>query len=168
MDIERGRIINDFIEPNKKQYVIPVYQRNYEWSREQCVKLFEDIVNAYKKDKLHFCGSVVYAPLEHKHGIDYYVIVDGQQRLTTIYLLIKARSILLYALFLLFKSEMVFILIPSQRTPPLCTLHAGNTCIGMPLQSFSGILQCCLPVSLYSFTYIHQSRVTVISVLVTR
>ena len=39
MDIERGRIINDFIEPNKKQYVIPVYQRNYEWSREQCVKL---------------------------------------------------------------------------------------------------------------------------------
>lgn len=90
MDIERGRIINDFIEPNKKQYVIPVYQRNYEWSREQCVKLFEDIVNAYKKDKLHFCGSVVYAPLEHKHGIDYYVIVDGQQRLTTIYLLIKA------------------------------------------------------------------------------
>ena len=90
MDIERGRIINDFIEPNKKQYVIPVYQRNYEWSREQCVKLFEDIVNAYKKDKLHFCGSVVYAPLEHKHGIDYYVIVDGQQRLTTIYLLVKA------------------------------------------------------------------------------
>ena len=88
MDIERGRIINDFIEPNKKQYVIPVYQRNYEWSREQCVKLFEDIVNAYKKDKLHFCGSVVYAPLEHKHGIDYYVIVDGKQRLTTIRYLI--------------------------------------------------------------------------------
>ena len=90
MDIDRGRIINDFIEPNKKQYVIPVYQRNYEWSREQCVKLFDDIVNAYKKDKPHFCGSVVYAPLNSKHGIDYYVIVDGQQRLTTVYLLIKA------------------------------------------------------------------------------
>ena len=90
MDIDRGRIINDFIEPNKKQYIIPVYQRNYEWSREQCVKLFEDIVQAYQKDKLHFCGSIVYAPLNSKHNIDYYVIVDGQQRLTTIYLLIKA------------------------------------------------------------------------------
>ncbi len=43
MFIEPGRIINDFLEPNKKQYVIPVYQRNYEWSQEQCRKLFEDI-----------------------------------------------------------------------------------------------------------------------------
>ena len=49
MIIEPGRIINDFIEPNKRQYAIPVYQRNYEWSREQCVKLFADIVQAYKK-----------------------------------------------------------------------------------------------------------------------
>ncbi len=42
MKIEPGRIMNDFIEPNKRQYIIPVYQRNYEWDREQCVKLFED------------------------------------------------------------------------------------------------------------------------------
>ncbi|MCQ2498853.1 MAG: DUF262 domain-containing HNH endonuclease family protein [Lachnospiraceae bacterium] len=90
MKIEGGRIINDFIEPNKRQYAIPVYQRNYEWSREQCVKLFADIVEAYKKDKTHFCGSVVYAPLKEEHNIHYYVIVDGQQRLTTIYLLLKA------------------------------------------------------------------------------
>lgn len=90
MDINRGRIINDFIEPNKNQYAIPVYQRNYEWSREQCEKLFDDILNAYKRDKNHFCGSVVYAPLKEEHNIHYYVIVDGQQRLTTIYLLLKA------------------------------------------------------------------------------
>lgn len=90
MKIDGGRIINDFIEPNKRQYAIPVYQRNYEWSREQCVKLFEDIVEAYRKDKLHFCGSVVYALLKQEHNILYYVIVDGQQRLTTIYLLLKA------------------------------------------------------------------------------
>ena len=74
MDIDRGRIINDFIEPNKRQYVIPVYQRNYEWSREQCVKLFEDIVLAFKKDRQHFCGSIVFAPLFSKHNIDYFVI----------------------------------------------------------------------------------------------
>ncbi len=75
---------------NKRQYAIPVYQRNYEWSREQCVKLFQDIVLAYKRDKTHFCGSVVYAPIGDEHHISHYVIVDGQQRLTTIYLLIKA------------------------------------------------------------------------------
>ncbi len=90
MKIEGGRIINDFIEPNKRQYVIPVYQRNYEWSREQCVKLFEDIVAAYRKDMPHFCGSVVYALLKEEKKIYHYVIVDGQQRLTTIYLLLKA------------------------------------------------------------------------------
>lgn len=90
MNIEPGRIINDFIEPNKRQYAIPVYQRNYEWSKEQCVKLFGDIVQAYKRDKTHFCGSVVYALLEEKHNIFHYVVIDGQQRLTTIYLMMKA------------------------------------------------------------------------------
>ena len=53
MKIEPGRIMNDFIEPNKRQYIIPVYQRNYEWDREQCVKLFEDIVLAFRRDKSH-------------------------------------------------------------------------------------------------------------------
>lgn len=90
MKIDGARIINDFIEPNKRQYTIPVYQRNYEWPREQCEKLFDDIVQAYKKDKQHFCGSIVYAPLKVERNIQYYVIVDGQQRLTTIYILLKA------------------------------------------------------------------------------
>ena len=36
MDIGPGRIINDFIDPNKRQYIIPVYQRNYEWSEDDC------------------------------------------------------------------------------------------------------------------------------------
>lgn len=90
MDIAPGRIINDFIEPNKRQYAIPVYQRNYEWSEDDCKKLFEDIVNAYKNDKQHFCGSVVFAPLNNGLTIQSYVIIDGQQRLTTIYLLLKA------------------------------------------------------------------------------
>ena len=48
MDIGPGRIINNFIDPNKRQYVIPVYQRNYEWAEDDCKKLFEDIVNAYR------------------------------------------------------------------------------------------------------------------------
>lgn len=90
MQIEQGRIMNDFIEPNKHQYTVPVYQRNYEWSREQCEKLFRDIVQAYKSDKTHFCGSVVHSQLYEKNGIYYHIIIDGQQRLTTIYILLKA------------------------------------------------------------------------------
>ncbi len=90
MKIDKGGIINDFIEPNRNQYTIPVYQRNYEWSKEQCIKLFEDILAAHKKDKYHFTGSVVYAPLKTENKINHYVVIDGQQRLTTIYILIKA------------------------------------------------------------------------------
>lgn len=95
MKIDKGRVINDFIEPNKRQYAIPVYQRNYEWSKEQCVKLFQDILAVQKivgqgRDKTHFCGSIVYAPLKEEHNIHYYIIIDGQQRLTTIYLLLKS------------------------------------------------------------------------------
>lgn len=90
MRIDKGGIINDFIEPNKKQYTIPVYQRNYEWSKEQCKKLFDDILLAHKKDRYHFTGSVVFAPLKTENKIEHYIIIDGQQRLTTIYILIKA------------------------------------------------------------------------------
>ena len=90
MRIEKGGIINDFIEPNKCQYAIPVYQRNYEWSGEQCRKLFDDVVNAHMNDHMHFCGSIIYALLKQEKKINYYVIIDGQQRLTTIFLMIKA------------------------------------------------------------------------------
>lgn len=83
-------MLNDYIEPNKKQYCIPVFQRDYAWTEEQCTKLFEDIVMAYKKDRPHFCGSFVYAPLGFKKHIDSYIIIDGQQRFTTLYILIKA------------------------------------------------------------------------------
>ena len=90
MRIDSGRMLNDYIQPNKKQYCIPVFQRDYAWTAEQCRKLFEDIVLAYKKDRSHFCGSFVYAPLTSKKHIDYYIIIDGQQRFTTLYILIKA------------------------------------------------------------------------------
>ena len=90
MKIDRGSFINDFINKNLRQYSIPVYQRNYEWSADQCTKLFEDIIDAHKKDSYHFTGSVVYELLKTENKIDYYVIIDGQQRLTTIYILLKS------------------------------------------------------------------------------
>ena len=90
MRIESGRMLNDYIQPNRNQYCIPVFQRDYAWTTEQCEKLFEDIVLAYKKDRSHFCGSFVYAPLTQKNHINYYIIIDGQQRFTTLYILLKA------------------------------------------------------------------------------
>lgn len=90
MKIDKGSFINDFIDKNLRQYSIPVYQRNYAWSAEQCEGLFEDILHAYQLDRDHFTGSVVYELLKTENKIDYYIIIDGQQRLTTIYILLKA------------------------------------------------------------------------------
>ena len=91
MKIYKGSFTNDFIDKNLRQYSIPVYQRNYEWSAEQCEKLFNDILQAHKLNQFHFTGSVVYSLLcRGENKIDSYVIIDGQQRLTTIYIFIKA------------------------------------------------------------------------------
>lgn len=90
MFIYQGSITTNFLSQNGQQYKIPVYQRNYEWSVEQCNKLFEDIVQAAKRNQLHFCGSIVYQPIAPTKGINNNIVIDGQQRLTTIYILIKA------------------------------------------------------------------------------
>lgn len=89
MTIKDGRIMNNFFDEKKCQFGIPVYQRNYEWSKEQCKKLFEDILYAGKNDTTHFIGSIVYAYIGEKNNIKNYVIIDGQQRFTTIYILLK-------------------------------------------------------------------------------
>lgn len=90
MFIYQGSIITNFLSQNGQQYKIPVYQRNYEWSKEQCKKLFEDIVQAAKRNQLHFTGSIVFQPLAPIKGINNSIVIDGQQRLTTIYILMKA------------------------------------------------------------------------------
>ncbi len=90
MNIYQGSIINNFLSQNGLQYKIPVYQRNYEWSKEQCKKLFDDIVQAAKRNQLHFTGSIVYQQIAPIKGINNNIIIDGQQRLTTIYILMKA------------------------------------------------------------------------------
>lgn len=90
MFIYQGSIITNFLSQNGQQYKIPVYQRNYEWSWEQCDKLFEDVVQAAKRNQLHFCGSIVFQPIAPTRGINNNIVIDGQQRLTTIYILIKA------------------------------------------------------------------------------
>lgn len=90
MKVEKYRVLGEFIETNKRHFIIPVYQRNYDWKKENCKTLFNDIINAYEKDRLHFVGSIVYVDQGEQNKIYRYLIIDGQQRITTIFLLLKA------------------------------------------------------------------------------
>lgn len=81
----------NFIGGFDKVFIIPPFQRNYEWEKEQCSELFDDIIKAYKNKKAHYLGNVVYY-VGKNNGASYneYILVDGQQRVTTILLLLCA------------------------------------------------------------------------------
>ena len=90
MDATKGNIYA--ILNGNKQFLIPVYQRYYSWETEQCSRLWNDIVDMQKKDKVgHFVGSIVnIAEQAMPTGVQKYMIIDGQQRLTTLSLLLIA------------------------------------------------------------------------------
>lgn len=83
-------IIEDLFEYNRRVFKIPVYQRDYDWAAEDCKKLFNDILNAFKKNEEHFLGTFLYMVIEDTSKLKEALIIDGQQRFTTIYLLLKA------------------------------------------------------------------------------
>lgn len=90
MDARKGNIYE--ILNGNKQFLIPVYQRYYSWEIEQCKRLWNDIVNMQKKRKMgHFVGSIVnIAEQAMPTGVQKYMIIDGQQRITTLTLLLLA------------------------------------------------------------------------------
>jgi uncharacterized protein with ParB-like and HNH nuclease domain/predicted transport protein len=86
-------MVLEFLQ-NSSQFIIPIYQRTYSWELEQCQQLWDDLIRAGESESasVHFVGSIVYvaeglstvslqAPL---------LVIDGQQRLTTITLLLEA------------------------------------------------------------------------------
>ena len=80
----------DFLTYNKAQFIIPIYQRDYDWSNEHCSKLFNDIKSVgTTPSTLHFIGSMVYVQGGQNTSQDLkdFSIIDGQQRLTTITLI---------------------------------------------------------------------------------
>ncbi|WJI96422.1 DUF262 and DUF1524 domain-containing protein [Helicobacter pylori] len=82
-----------FIKGNQKnQLVIPIYQRLYSWEKEQCKQLWDDIIKIGGDDKMdgHFIGSILYVLDGITHSDNALLIIDGQQRLTTITLLLIA------------------------------------------------------------------------------
>ncbi len=84
----------DFIgKSQEKQFVIPIYQRVYSWEKEQCKQLWDDIIKTGGNDQIegHFIGSIVFVH-DGIYTTNYneLLIIDGQQRLTTITLLLIA------------------------------------------------------------------------------
>ncbi len=77
-----------------KQFVIPIYQRTYSWTLKQCQQLWHDIIRAAEDETIsgHFLGSVVYIErgLYQVTSVPQLLIIDGQQRLTTLSLLLAA------------------------------------------------------------------------------
>lgn len=93
-----------FLQKQDTQFVIPIYQRNYDWTEEQCQQLLDDIIEIGKRPKeeakVHFIGSIVYVCNDEytTEEVEQLVIIDGQQRITTI-------TIMLIALYHFAKNE---------------------------------------------------------------
>lgn len=74
------------LQGSDTRFVIPVYQRNYDWKREQCQRLFDDLEEVVEEGhSSHFFGSVV-----SKADMERRVLIDGQQRVTTVFILLAA------------------------------------------------------------------------------
>ena len=80
----------EYMQGSMKRFIIPVYQRNYDWKTENCKHLYDDLVKVVKTNrKSHFFGSIVSVYNPSGHNMEY-LVIDGQQRLTTVSLLFLA------------------------------------------------------------------------------
>ncbi len=92
MKADATTLLGFFEENQNNQFVIPIYQRLYSWGKEQCKQLWDDIIKIGGNDKMngHFIGSILYVLDGNTHSNNPLLIIDGQQRLTTITLLFIA------------------------------------------------------------------------------
>lgn len=80
----------EYMEGSKKRFIIPVYQRNYDWKTENCKQLYDDLIKVIKNNRRsHFFGSLV-SVYEPSGRNTEFLVIDGQQRLTTVSLLFLA------------------------------------------------------------------------------
>ncbi|WP_287785303.1 DUF262 domain-containing protein, partial [Megamonas sp.] len=76
-----------------RQFIVPIFQRNYSWQKSQYEQLWFDILRAskFKEKQNHFIGSIVYIDMGTPAGRpQQLLLIDGQQRLTTISILLCA------------------------------------------------------------------------------
>ena len=86
-NITDGKIMNDNLKQieiskifNEDTYIIPIYQRNYAWEEKEIYQLLDDIISA---EENYYLGTLIV----NKKDDNNYEVIDGQQRLTTLYLL---------------------------------------------------------------------------------
>jgi uncharacterized protein with ParB-like and HNH nuclease domain len=91
MRSNRAWIVTELIAKENRQFKIPVYQRSYDWKPSQCKKLYEDIINSVSKGlDNHFTGTIVYLNTLNFSTHSEEIVIDGQQRITTVLILLKA------------------------------------------------------------------------------
>jgi len=95
MEAKEKEILNELLASTKVQYIVPVFQRNYDWKDKECKVLFEDIITLAKDKKnptrKHFMGAFVYKFNKIiETSFNEHTLIDGQQRLTSISLILKA------------------------------------------------------------------------------
>lgn len=80
-----GRSVNELMH---QSFIIPFYQRNYNWGNKEITKLLQDIYEAFSTDrkKIYYIGNVV---VYQRMQCDLYEVIDGQQRLTTLHLILN-------------------------------------------------------------------------------
>lgn len=85
----------DFLKKSP-QFVIPIYQRTYSWTEPECQQLWDDILRTGQNDDIsaHFVGSIVYIEkgVYHITSQSPLLVIDGQQRLTTVSIILEALS----------------------------------------------------------------------------
>ena len=87
----QGKLLVHFLRYVEK-LIIPVYQRNYDWQEANCRKLYQDLVYAIRSNKRwHFFGSIV-SVSDPMGSNSEYLLIDGQQRITTVSLLLLAMA----------------------------------------------------------------------------
>lgn len=81
-----------------KQYVVPLFQRPYSWDKDQWSRLWDDLMDLSEEMdqsketdlRTHFMGSIVTMPTTSvPEGVTKYLLIDGQQRLTTIFIILS-------------------------------------------------------------------------------
>lgn len=106
MEASKQWLLNEFIGGNKTVFSIPVYQRNYDWSETHCNKLLDDIKKIHDRNHKHFIGTLLIMQTnKNSFRLQDFTIIDGQQRLTTVILFLKALADLAGELSLTDKKE---------------------------------------------------------------
>lgn len=91
MDVSQSRLL-DFMGREGIRFSIPAYQRLYSWSEAQCEELWLDILRAARRGKNHFVGTIICEPFEGASPTLNLEIIDGQQRMTSVSLILLALS----------------------------------------------------------------------------